>query len=88
MDVERELVDDVLAQEGGGQVGAAEREVATGLRLRSVICSGTTSRRMVVFQSARSRVRENTIWGMSRQLRANWTIGAGPPPLSGPEATK
>ena len=29
----------------------------------------------MVFQSARSRVRENTNLGMSRQMRANSTIG-------------
>ena len=35
---------------------------------------------MVVFQSARSSVREYTILGISRQMRANSAIG---PPLAG-----
>ena len=39
------------------------------------ISSGTTSRTTVAFQSARSRVREKTTFGMSRQMRANSTIG-------------
>ena len=41
-----------------------------------MISSATTSRTTVVFQSARSRVLEYTILGMSRQMRANSTMGA------------
>ena len=47
-----------------------------GRALSAAISSGTTSRATVVFQSACSRVRENTIFGISRQIRANSTMGA------------
>src|SRR6266571_1273851 len=46
-----------------------------GCALSSIISSATTSRRTVVFQSARSRVVENTIFGISRQMRANSSTG-------------
>jgi hypothetical protein len=40
-----------------------------------MISSAPRSRTTVVFKSARSRVLENTILGMSRQMRANSTMG-------------
>jgi hypothetical protein len=40
-------------------------------RFSSLICSGMTSRSMVVFQPADSSVVENTIFGISRQMAAN-----------------
>ena len=58
MDVEPVLVDQVVPHERRGQVGAAEHEVAAGLRLERSTSSGTTSRTTVVFQSARSSVLE------------------------------
>src|SRR5215475_6714251 len=41
----------------------------------ALISAASTFRMMVVFQSARSRVLENTILGMSRQMPANSTMG-------------
>jgi hypothetical protein len=46
-----------------------------GCALSAKISSGTTSRTTVEFQSARSSLLENTIFGMSRQMRASATIG-------------
>ena len=63
MQVEAVLVDEVVRHEGGGEAIA-------------LMSSGTTERATVVFQSAWSRVRENTTLGMSRQMRANSRIGA------------
>lgn len=47
-----------------------------GWALSARTSSATTSRTMVVFQSAPSRVLEYTILGTSRQMWANSTMGA------------
>ncbi|GGR02198.1 hypothetical protein GCM10010251_17430 [Streptomyces aurantiogriseus] len=58
MDVHPELVDEAVPQEGGGEVGTAETQVAARLLLEGPDLLGTTSRTIVVFQSACCKVRE------------------------------
>ena len=43
MDENAEFVDQAVPHERGGQIGAAQGDVAAGLRLQFAICSGTTS---------------------------------------------
>lgn len=72
MDVDAVLVDQVEPHEGRGEIGAPETQVPAGLRLQRPISSASTSRLIVAFRPACSRVRENTILGVSRQIPANY----------------
>jgi hypothetical protein len=70
VDIEAVLVDQVVTSEGVGEIGPTERQVAPGCDLSCCTSSVTSSRRMVVFQSARSRVLECTIFPHRDALRA------------------
>ncbi|GDY63148.1 hypothetical protein SAV14893_025410 [Streptomyces avermitilis] len=75
MDVHAVLVDEVVPHEFGGEVRAPSARSPPSWALRAWMSSTTRSRTMVVCHPACCNVRENTILGMSRQIRAKSATG-------------